>query len=275
MTYKKKDFFSTKIGFIYQSDCINLMKNIKGGEVDLFFADPPFNLDKEYDSKMIDKISPMRYLEWCRSWIDEGVRILKPGGSFFIWNLPKWNVILCQHLNKNLNFKNWISVDFKCSMPINKRLYPAHYSLLYYTKGDKANVFIPDRLPVEICRNCSGDIKDYGGKKSKLNPKGISLTDIWTDISPVRHSKYKHRKANQLPLKLMDRIIEMSTNEGDIVFDPFAGSGTTFIVSELKKRRWAGCELGSIDVIRERFKDIKKEQEHLDKIQNNKNILYP
>ncbi len=71
------------------------------------------------------------------------------------------------------------------------------------------------------------------------------MKDVWTDIPPVRHWKFKsrNRKANALSTKLVDRVVEMSTVEGDLVLDPFGGSGTTFSVCEQKHRRWIGIEI--------------------------------
>ena len=88
-----------------------------------------------------------------------------------------------------------------------------------------------------------------------MNPKGVNLMDVWDDIPPVRHGKFKSpkRKANALSTKLLDRVIEVSTVEGDIVLDPFGGSGTTFAVCEQKLRRWIGMEVASTDVIVERL----------------------
>jgi site-specific DNA-methyltransferase (adenine-specific) len=62
-------------------------------------------------------------------------------------------------------------------------------------KGEKPKTFNEQRLPLENCRHCGGDIRDYGGYKDKLNLKGINLTDVWYDIPPVRHSKYKNRNS--------------------------------------------------------------------------------
>lgn len=93
--------------------------------------------------------------------------------------------------------------------------------------------------------------------KAKMNPKGVNLSDVWWDIAPVRHAKYKRRNgANELPLKVLDRIVELSTDEGDLVFDPFGGSGTTYMAAELKGRRWIGVEIGPCDDIIRRFEDI-------------------
>ncbi|WP_232336435.1 site-specific DNA-methyltransferase [Thermoactinomyces sp. CICC 10522] len=250
------------------------MKTMEDESIDLIFADPPFNLDKKYESGINDKVSELEYLEWTEKWVLECVRLLKQGGSLFIWNLPKWNTYISSLLNHYLDFKHWIAVDIKYRLPIKNRLYPAHYSLLYYTKGEKANTFNEQRLPLEVCRHCYGDIHDYGGYKDKLNIKGINLTDIWSDIPPVRHSKYKTRGSNELSLKLLERIISLATNEGDIVFDPFGGSGTTYIAAEILKRRWIGIEIGSTQIIKNRFDDIEWQREYVKQIQENTNTLF-
>lgn len=266
----------TDMGELYKGDCIDLMRSIESNSIDVFFADPPFNLNKIYPSNINDDLKKDKYLMWCEQWIEEGIRITKNGGSFFIWNLPKWNAELAYYLNKRLNFKNWISVDIKYSLPIKGRLYPSNYSLLYYVKGEKPNTFNADRLPMQTCPHCHKEIKDYGGYKNKMNPKGINLSDVWLDIPPVRHTKYKRRNgANELSLKLLDRIIEMSSKEGDLVFDPFGGSGTTYMAAELKKRRWIGIEIGDTVDIEERFDRIDEDREILNKYRESINALFP
>ena len=107
------------------------------------------------------------------------------------------------------------------------------------------------RTPIQTCRHCGGEIKDYGGHRKAMNPNGVTLKDVWTDIPPVRHSKYKPdaRAANALSTKVLDRVVEMSTMPGDLVLDPFGGSGTTYAVCEQRGRRWIGIELGAIDSI--------------------------
>lgn len=74
------------------------------------------------------------------------------------------------YLNGRLTFRHWISVDIKYTLPIKGRLYPSHYSLLYYCKGEKAAKFHPDRLPMNICPHCVGDLKDDGLVKSQKTP---------------------------------------------------------------------------------------------------------
>ncbi|RXT08861.1 site-specific DNA-methyltransferase [Ammoniphilus sp. CFH 90114] len=266
--------FYTDLGQLYQTDCLRLIESLPNESVDLIFADPPFNLNKMYESGINDKLTKEEYLRWTEKWVLGCVKLLKEGGSFFIWNIPKWNTFTSEILNKHLNFRNWIAVDVKNSLPIQNRLYPSHYSLLYYVKGERPNAYNAQRLPLEVCRHCGGDYRDYGGYKDRMNVNGVNLTDVWYDISPVRHGKYKTRGSNELSLKLLERIISFASNEGDTVFDPFGGSGTTYIVSEILRRNWIGSEIGPIDSIIRRFDDIQFHQEVINNIQSNKNVLF-
>ncbi len=266
--------YEIKNGVLYNEDVLNALDRIEDDSVDLVFADPPFNLNKVYDEDIDDKMSQSGYLDWSYCWIEKSVDKLKDGGAFFLWNIPKWNTYFSAFLNTRLNFRNWISVEFKVSMPIKGRLYPSHYSLLYYIRGERPRTFIPDRLPLEVCSSCHNEMKDYGGYKSKLNPKGLTLPDVWNDIYPVRHKKYKNREANQLPIKLIDRIIQMSSIRGDTILDIFSGSGSTLVTAELKDRHWIGIEKGDIDIIKNRFEDLASEFEYLQEIRSEYNSLF-
>jgi len=249
--------YATEKGILYEGDCLQILANIKKETVDTVFADPPFNLKKDYGGRVNDNLTPEKYLSWCRQWIHQCARVLKKGGSFFIYNIPKWNIILGNYLiEEELDFRHWIAVNIKLSLPIPGRLYPSHYSLLYYTKG-KPKTYRKIRTPIETCRHCGGEIKDYGGHRKAMNPRGVNLTDVWNDIPPVRHWKFKSKKrtSNQLSTKLLYRVINISTEPGAIVLDPFGGSGTTFDVCERENRRWIGIELESCDVIVERLEN--------------------
>jgi len=248
--------YKTNLGVLFSADCLEVLPLIKDESIDTVFADPPFNLGKKYGRNTNDNRSDEEYIDWCNKWIEECVRTLKPGGAFFLYNLPKWNIYLGNVLfEKGMQFRHWIAVSISACLPIPGRLYPSHYSLLYYTKG-KQNKFHKIRTPIDKCRHCDKEIKDYGGYRNKINPHGINLKDVWTDIPPVRHSKFKNksRKANALSTKLLDRVVEMSTDKGDIVMDPFGGSGTTFSVCEYKERHWIGIDIDFSQEIIERLK---------------------
>lgn len=268
-------YFRTNLGTLYNGDCVNVMRSIPDGSVDLVFADPPFNLAKTYDEGIDDNRSTSKYLTWCYEWLSECVRILKPGGSLFVYNIPKWATYFSEYLNKRLTFRSWIALDMKFSLPLSGRLNPTHYALLYYIKGSKPNVFNNPRIPIQTCRHCGGEVKDYGGYKSKMNPLGVNVSDVWQDIYPVRHKNTKNRAYNELPLKMLDRIISMATNPGDIVFDPFGGSGTTYVVAEILGRQWIGSELGNCDVISNRFANLEKDRELMERLKVEKDVLFP
>lgn len=249
-----KPIFETDLGRLYNADCLDVLGEMEDAGVDLVFADPPFNLGKDYGKGVDDSLADEEYLEWCRRWIAECVRVLKPGGAFFLWNLPRWNIELGHALNQEgMMFRHWIAVDIKYSLPIPGRLYPSHYSLLYYTKG-KPKTFTRPRVPIPVCRHCGGDIKDYGGHRNKLHPEGLNLADVWTDIPPVRHKRTKRRGANELSIKLLRRVLEIASEPGDLVLDPFGGSGTTFAAAEEMHRHWVGVELGDCDPLVRRLK---------------------
>lgn len=246
---------TTEHGRLYQGDCLELLRSLDDNSVDTVFADPPFNLGKDYGKvagrtkKIRDDLAQHEYLDWCEQWIKECVRVLAPGGAFWLYNLPKWNVELGHQLNEaGMMFRHWVAVELKMLLPIQGKLYPAHYSLLYYTKG-KPRHFERPRVPIQLCRHCGGEVKDYGGHRNKMNPEGVNVSDVWTDITPVRHRNTKHRRANALSEKMLERVLTISTAEGDLVLDPFGGSGTTYAVAERMHRRWIGVELGDCDPI--------------------------
>ncbi len=259
-----KPVFVSSLGALFSDDCLEFLPLLKDEVIDTVFADPPFNLGKEYGENCNDLRPDAEYINWCKEWLRECIRTIKPGGSFFLYNLPKWNVLLGAYLTElGMEFRHWIAVEISASLPIPGRLHPSHYSLLYYTKG-KPTTFRRIRTPIQTCRHCGGEVKDYGGHRDAMNPRGVTLKDVWTDIPPVRHWKFKSkdRRANALSTKLLDRVIEMSTIPGNLVLDPFGGSGTTFAVCEKKNRRWLGTEIDFAPQIAERLEsgDIKQHQ---------------
>ena len=235
------------INQIIQGDCLEIMKNIPDSSVDLTFADPPFNLKKRYncykDSKEFHE-----YLEWSKQWVYEMVRITKPTGSIFIHNIPKWLTYYVSFLNEIAYFKHWIVWDAPTA-PMGKSLQPSHYGILYYAKDIKKNKFYEIRYPHKRCRKCNYLLKDYGGKKAGLHPFGPLVSDVWTDIHRIKHNKYRDEHPCQLPIHLLERLILMSTDENDIVLDPFVGTGTTVIAAKRLGRKFIGIDIDEKYVI--------------------------
>lgn len=163
--------FTTNLGAVYHADCMDLFAAVRNECIDTVFADPPFNLAKDYgNGKEKDDLDGGEYLAWCYRWMGECVRVLKPGGSMFVYNLPQWAFHLAARLEQHgMLFRHWIAVSMKGTFPRGRKLYPAHYALLYFTKGDPAT-FNRVRLPIPSCRHCGKDVKDYGGTESFLTP---------------------------------------------------------------------------------------------------------
>ena len=250
---KQKPYLKTDLGVLYNDDCIKIMSKIQSGTVDCIFADPPFNLNKNYGTEFVDDADD--YFEWCTKWISEGTRLLKNGGAFFIYAMPSIAVKLVGDLNKELEFRHWIAMTMKGSYSRGNKLYPAHYALLYYTKGIP-NVFNHLRIPVTTCRHCKGEIKDYGGHRKMLNPEGLNLSDFWEDTFPNRHSKYKVRPGvNELKITIPERAVLMSTDEQDVVLDPFGGGGSTYQVCQKFNRKWIGIEKYDCKPIQDRLEN--------------------
>lgn len=238
-----RPFLTTRYGVLYNLDCIEVMSIVQSETIDCIFADPPFNLGKDYKNGYNDKVSDSKYFEWSKTWINQCIRLLKPGGAMFIYATPELAVKFAGILGEYLTFRHWISLTMKGTYSRGKKLYPAHYALLYYTKGEPST-FNRLRISIPLCRHCGNEIKDYGGHRDKLNPAGLNLTDFWEDTSPNRHKKFKVRPGvNELKLMIPERAILISTNPKDLVFDPFGGGGSTFQAAESNNRYWIGTEL--------------------------------
>jgi site-specific DNA-methyltransferase (adenine-specific) len=231
----------TYLNKISQGNCLDLFKEIPDNSVDVVFADPPFNLKKKYNSHK-DSLIIQDYLDWCEQWITEAVRVTKPTGSIFLHNIPKWLTYYAATLNKLADFRHWITWNAPTA-PMGKTLQPSHYGVLFYVKDIKQNKFYEIRYPHKRCRKCGYLHKDYGGKKAGLHPFGPLVSDVWTDIHRVKHNKYRDEHPCQLPIHLLERVILMSTDEGNIVLDPFSGTGTTAISAKRLGRNYIGFEL--------------------------------
>lgn len=239
------------INQITHGKCLELFKNIPDNSVDVTFADPPFNLKKKYESYN-DSLEFQEYLNWCEKWISEMVRVTKPAGSIFVHNIPKWLIYYAGYLNKFAYFKHWIAWDAPTA-PMGKSLQPSHYGILFYTKKSTKSKIYELRHPHKRDRR-GYLLKDYGGKKGALHPFGPLVSDVWTDIHRIKHNKNRDSHPCQLPIHLLDRLILMTTEENDIVLDPFSGTGTTAISAKRLGRNYIGFELDKS------YKDISDEK---------------
>jgi len=253
---ENKKIFQNLINAVIQGDCLEVMSRIPDDSVDVTFADPPFNLEKKYNSYK-DKQSDEEYLSWCKEWLREMVRITKPTGSIFVHNIPKWLIYFGTYLNKLAIFRHWIAWD-AMGLPLGKTLLPNHYGILYYVKSEKFK-FYDIRMLHRRCRVCKYVLQDYGGKKDQMHPLGPLVSDVWTDIHRIRHKTRRDEHPCQLPVHLLERLLLMSTDEGDIVLDPFIGTGTTAIAAKKLGRRFIGIDIDSkyVEITNKKLKQTK------------------
>jgi site-specific DNA-methyltransferase (adenine-specific) len=209
---------------------------------DIVFLDPPFNLGKTYGSgsKKDDLLDDDQYLRYMTSILWRCAAVLKKGGALYLYHIPKWALRLSPVIGQGLQFRHWIAVAMKNGFTRGRYLHPAHYALLYYTKGDPAYFHRP-RIPIAKCRKCGESIKDYGGYR-KYVQNGLNLSDVWEDVSPVRHRRLKHRPGNELPMKITSRAVEISGITGGLLVDPFAGTGTALVAAAAEGMHYVACD---------------------------------
>lgn len=229
-------------GKICKGEALDFIRSLDSQFARIVFLDPPFNLGKVYGDGTSDLRPETEYRQWMLHVLDESVRILEPGGTLYLYHLPIWAMRFGAYLEEKLAFRHWIAISMKNGFVRGRRLYPAHYSLLMFTKGLPTIFNRPKTLPAE-CRHCGQYIKDYGGYKSIIEEKGINLSDFWDDVSPVRHAHRKNRPANELPKVIFERVMQISSESGSLYVDPFAGSGGGVLAAAKAGMRFAACDL--------------------------------
>jgi site-specific DNA-methyltransferase (adenine-specific) len=241
---------------LHQGDCLAGMRGIDEGSVDLAFADPPFNIGYDYDV-YDDRRAGDDYLDWCRQWTREVVRILSPTGTFWLAIGDEFAAELKVMLTREhgLTCRNWVVWYYTFGVNCKYKFSRSHAHLFYFVKDAKHYTFNDAAIRVPSARQLV-----YGD--ARANPQGRLPDDTWilrpqdlTDgFRPDEDTWYFPRVCGtfkeragwhgcQMPEQLLGRIIRSTSNEGDLVFDPFGGSGTTLTVAKKLKRRFLGFEL--------------------------------
>lgn len=230
-------------------DSLAELKNIADDSIDFIFADPPYNLKKKYDN-WDDSIAISNYFEWCDNWISECARILKPGCTLAILNIPQWCIRHYKFLVTVLDFQDWIVWD-GLSMPV-RQIMPAHYSVLCFSKGKPRTLpgLSKNSLLPTVNNHLYSLKKDYCIRQQCISKREKSktidreyITNLWTDIHRIKHNSKRVDHPCQLPPSIMYRLIELFTNENEIVLDPFNGAGTTTLCAAQLHRNFIGIEL--------------------------------
>lgn len=253
---KKTELFRNRIdtiavgrtGTLTRLDALNFMASIRDSVADVVFIDPPFGLRKDYGIRSeLETSDATAYELYMGDVLQEAVRVLRPGGALFLYHIPGWALRLGSALQDRLELRHWIAIAMKNGFVRGRRLYPAHYALLYFTKGRPARFKRP-KLEPKVCRHCGKLVRDYGGYRKIIEAKGINLSDFWDDLSPVRHADRKHRAANQLPLELTDRVLRIAGRRHGLMVDPFVGSGTSLVSAVRANMHFVGNDLAAANI---------------------------
>ena len=228
-------------------DNLEFIQAIDDESVQLIITSPPYNIGKAYENK-----APLdEYIENQSIIINECIKKLKPGGSI-CWQVGnyvnKGEIIPLDILlypifaNAGLKLRNRIVWHFSHGLHCKKRFSGRYETILWFTKTDD---YVFNLDPVRIPQKWPGKKHFKGAKKGELscNPLGKNPSDIW-DIGNVKHNHpEKTNHPCQFPLELVDRLVLSLSNEGDIVFDPYLGSGTTALSAVNNNRIGVGCDI--------------------------------
>lgn len=235
---------------LYNLDCIESLKRLeKYVYFDLTVTSPPYNIGKEYE-----KIKPVNeYIDWSKKWMEEVYKTTAPNGSFWlnIGYMPiknKGKAVPLPYLLWDKNdffFIQEIVWHYGAGVAARKSLSPRNEKILWFVKNEKKYIFNLDSIR-------DPNVKYPNQRKNgklKVNPLGKNPSDVW-NIPKVtsgykRKSKERTKHPAQTPIELFKRIILAASNEGDLVLDPFVGSGTTCVVAKSLNRKAVGFDINS------------------------------
>ena len=205
-------------GIVKLADCMSALKEIESHTVDLIATDPPYEINFENNSW-----DATGNLNW--PWLSEQFhRVLKPNGSLVLFQ--GWSNVIRTHseLANNFTLKNWIIYDRIKGRGTKKNLMSTREDILWYVMNEEDYTY--NKISSSILKKTGGTIGRKNGNPFR------SLSNVWSDISPiVPWSPERVKHPTQKPEQIMDRIIRVFSNEGDVVLDPFAGSGTTAVAA--------------------------------------------
>jgi adenine-specific DNA-methyltransferase len=264
-----KPFYSDEGFILYQGDSTNLLQKIVSTDIkiDLTVTSPPYNIGKEYEVQM----SVAKYIEWCSLWMNQIYKITKQSGAFWL------NVGYLEVSNKGLcvpiPYLLWdkspfyllqeIVWQYGAGVSTKYRLSPRNEKWLFYIKDAQEYTFNLDEIRDPNVKY--PDQKKNG--KYRCNPLGKNPSDVWefpkVTTGTKRSSKERTGHPSQFPLGIVERVIRASSNQLDVVLDPFAGSCSTGIASVGLGRIFLGFELKHeyCKMAVSRFKDFKNQRD--------------
>jgi len=229
---------------IIYADALEALKTLPDNSVDLIFADPPYNIGKNFNGKIEKWETEESYLEWCYEWLDLCVQKLKPNGSFYVMTATQFMPYFDIHLRKKLTILSRLVWSYDSSGVQAKKYYGSMYEPILFCVKDKNNyIFNTNDILVEAKTGAKRKLIDYRKSIPTVYNSEKVPGNVW-EFSRVRYRMDEYENhPTQKPIALLERIIKASSNEGDLVLDPFSGTFTTCFVAKELGRNSIGIEL--------------------------------
>lgn len=229
---------------IYLGDAIEVLKSIPDESVDLIFVDPPYNIGKNFAGRKDKWNTDDDYLKWCYEWIDLCIDKLKPNGSFYVMTSTQFMPYFDIHIRDKMTILSRIIWSYDSSGVQAKNYYGSMYEPILFCVKDKNHyTFNANDILIEAKTGAKRKLIDY--RKNPPQPYKTEKVpgNVW-DFPRVRYRMEEYEKhPTQKPINLLERIIKASSNENDIVLDPFSGTFTTCYVAKQFKRKFIGIEI--------------------------------
>ena len=230
------------------NDCLKTLNYMKDKSVALVFADPPYNLGKDFGNNSDSWSDRKEYLQWCYAWIDECFRVLKDGGTFYLMNSTQNMPYISIYLQENYYILNDIVWSYDSSGVQSKKKFGSLYEpIIMATHVENTNYTFNYRdIMVEAKTGAKRGLIDY--RKNPPQPYNTQKVpgNVW-EFSRVRFKMDEYENhPSQKPEALLERIILASSNEGEIVLDPFGGSFSTSGVAVKLHRKTISMDINEI-----------------------------
>lgn len=249
-------------------DNLEVLTTLSAESVDLIYLDPPFFSNRNYEIIWGDEAEIRSfvdrweggievYLDWMRERIQEMYRVLKPTGSLYLhcdWHASHYLKVMLDEIFGYKNFKNEIVWNYQTGGASKAHYSRKHDVILFYAKG-KDYKFYPERIKEERSEKSLLRAKNPKGARISITNTDKLPTDVWRIPALNPMDKERLGYPTQKPEALLEKIISASSDEGDIVLDPFCGCGTALAVAQKLKRKWIGMDISpsAIALVKNRF----------------------
>ena len=260
---KDKPYFIQGNFVLYLGDCVRVLLQLPENSVDMIFADPPYNLSNGGFTVHAGRMVSVNKGFWDISrgflddysfhyrWLEACKRVLKPHGTLWVSGTYH-SIYQCGHALQSLGYHilndiSWFKPN--ASPNLSCRFFTAsHETIIWARKEKKAR----HTFNYDLMKN--GDWSE-----DKLKKPNLQMRSVWSVNPPKPEEKKYGKHPTQKPLDLLKRIVLSSTNEGDVVLDPFTGSSTTGIASALNNRKFIGIDMEKdyLELSKKRFSDLK------------------